>query len=488
MPARQRGSVEKLATSWGVRFVDESGVRRRQSGFATKTAARRWLDQKVNEVEALRRGDCTTRSRESLTLSEAIARFLAQHDVDVTTTNKLTRQLRQAESVFGNRLLESLRPDELAAWRRSLPQGSRHDVFRALKQVLGQAAQWGWVDASPAAFIKNPKPKRPEIDPFESWDEIYAIAAEMDPRFAAIPIFAAGTGLRPEEWIGLQRQDLDLTARVVVVERVYTQGLLKQCAKTSRQRRRVPLRACVAVGGVPVRDDDPSPPAGGASAGGRADRLDIQPGAGDQPGHDRVRVPHLACVEFVAAPNGRRHLRHKFEQPPCAFGIVAQALRALDRLGNIRNDAVAPAAHLVAEEAEAAGYAYADRASGDDAALAAFAPCRRLLDHESSLGHVYFERRVVEVGAVAVLQARRERLEDEAVQADGVAAGAEREPIEVDAVGLSRRRLVGTSVWIHGFRGFLDSSLSPRPRQQLVATFGGSMYSRARENAFFCPR
>jgi hypothetical protein len=108
------------------------------------------------------------------------------------------------------------------------------------------------------------------------------------------------------------------------------------------------------------------------------------------------------------------HRGHQFEQPPCAFGIVAQALRALDRLGNIRNDAVAPAAHLVAEEAQAAGCACADRASGDDAALAAFAPCRRLLDHESSLGHVYFERRVVEVGAVAVLQARRDRLEDEA--------------------------------------------------------------------------
>ena len=245
MPARQRGTVERLATCWSARFVDENGTRRRQGGFATKTEARRWLDRKIDEVEALRRGDCTARSRESLTLSEAAGRFLAQHDVDVTTTNKLTRQLRQAESAFGNRLLETLRPDELAAWRRSLPEGSRHDVFRALKQLLGQAAQWGWVDASPAAFIKNPKPKRPEIDPFESWDEIYALAAEMDPRFAAIPIFAAGTGLRPEEWIGLQRRDLDLTAGVVVVERVYTQGLVKQCAKTSRQRRRVPLRACV---------------------------------------------------------------------------------------------------------------------------------------------------------------------------------------------------------------------------------------------------
>jgi integrase len=64
----------------------------------------------------------------------------------------------------------------------------------------------------------------------------------MDPRFAAIPIFAAGTGLRPEELFALERRDVDRTARVVTVERVYTQCVLKQCAKTSRQRRRVPLR------------------------------------------------------------------------------------------------------------------------------------------------------------------------------------------------------------------------------------------------------
>ena len=41
----------------------------------------------------------------------------------------------------------------------------------------------------------------------------------------------------------------------------------------------------------------------------------------------------------------------------CAFGVVARPLRALDGLGNIGDDAVAPAAHLVAEEPEAAGEA-----------------------------------------------------------------------------------------------------------------------------------
>jgi signal recognition particle GTPase len=140
MPARQRGSVEKLAKCWSARFADEDGVRRRHGGFATKTQARKWLDSKINEIEEVRRGEAPAQAREDLTVSEAISRYLAQHDVDVATTKKLTSQLRQAKTVFGDRPLDSLQPDELSAWHRSLPEGSRHDIFRGLKQVLRQAA------------------------------------------------------------------------------------------------------------------------------------------------------------------------------------------------------------------------------------------------------------------------------------------------------------------------------------------------------------
>jgi integrase len=144
-------------------------------------------------------------------------------------------------------------PNGVAAFRRD----TGTTCSAASSKCSLRPLAWGWIDASPAEFVKNPKPKRREIDPFDSWDDIYAVAAEMDSRFAAIPIFATGTGLRPEEWIALERRDLDLRAGVVVVERVYTQGVLKHCAKTSRQRRRVPLRGCVleALHAYPVRAD-----------------------------------------------------------------------------------------------------------------------------------------------------------------------------------------------------------------------------------------
>jgi integrase len=103
------------------------------------------------------------------------------------------------------------------------------------------------------------QPPAPDIDPFATWQEVDAIAEEIDPRFAAIPVFAVGTRLRPEEWIALERRDVDRAAGVVTVERVFTQGRLKPCAKTSRQRRRVPLRQRVvdALDALPPRLDSP---------------------------------------------------------------------------------------------------------------------------------------------------------------------------------------------------------------------------------------
>jgi integrase len=64
----------------------------------------------------------------------------------------------------------------------------------------------------PALDVKNSQPVRPEKRPFETWEDVEAVADEIDPRFRALVIFAAGTGLRPGEWIALERRDLDLNA------------------------------------------------------------------------------------------------------------------------------------------------------------------------------------------------------------------------------------------------------------------------------------
>src|SRR5918995_6264510 len=103
-----------------------------------------------------------------------------------------------------------------------------------------------------------------------------------------------------------------------------------------------------------ARHDDACAPAGGSSSEWGLDRLDIEPTARDQPRDHRVRVPHLACPQLVASPDGRRHLGRKLEQLPRAGGIVAEVERTLDRLSYVWDHAVAPASDLVTEEPEPA--------------------------------------------------------------------------------------------------------------------------------------
>jgi integrase len=248
MPARQRGVIVKRGPgSWQVKWYDENGVRRSQGGFATKSEAGDWLDRKLDEVQALRRGDRVPVSHRPRTIDELLDLFLEKHGrtVDPATLRTNTARLRRAREAFGDRHPDSLNRLELEDWRSGQSAGVQHYNFRAFRQALAWARARGLTDRDATAGISNPKPKRHErrpIIPFESWEEVEAVAEELDPRYAAIPIFAVGTGLRPEEWIGLERGDIDVEKRLVYVRRRSTRDGIKEGGKTAGSVRAVPLR------------------------------------------------------------------------------------------------------------------------------------------------------------------------------------------------------------------------------------------------------
>lgn len=262
MPKQQAGYVWKRGKrNYGVRYYDEKGSRRYQGGFETETAAERWLRDKVDEIAALRRGETVPTSHRPQTIDALLDTFLEKHgaNVDPLTKKKLTRELRRARETFGDRHPDSLNRLELEDWRATLAAGSRHNSFRAFRQALTWARARGLMEREPSAGIRNPKRKRHErkpIVPFETWSEIDAVADELDERYRAIPLFAVGTGLRPEEWIALERSDIDREARVVRVCKRYSDGLLKPGTKTVPERF-VPLRQRVldALDAMPTRID-----------------------------------------------------------------------------------------------------------------------------------------------------------------------------------------------------------------------------------------
>ena len=99
------------------------------------------------------------------------------------------------------------------------------------------------IDMNPAKVgVDNPTPRRKEQRPFESWGELEALAEAIGPRYGPMIIFAAATGLRPAEWIALEKRDIDRAERVAYVRRSFTKGELKR-PKTEGSIRAVPLQA-----------------------------------------------------------------------------------------------------------------------------------------------------------------------------------------------------------------------------------------------------
>jgi integrase len=265
----QRGTLEQLPDGrWRARYREGGRSSKRPQKISdTRAEGAAWLRERLEELEAAFEQDpaAAVRRREAERMvSEACRDYLAAHEAAPPTIEKLRRQLRQFEYAFGERTLRSLEGQgyELQAWRKTLSPGSQHDVFRAVNQLLAQAVRWNWLDSNPAAAVKNPKRKRPEVKP-PPWEHVELIAGEIDERYEAVPIFLAGSGLRIEEWAALERPELDAAERIVRVRRAYSSGRLIELgadgSKTRRQRRNVPLRRVVlaALASMPVRLDSP---------------------------------------------------------------------------------------------------------------------------------------------------------------------------------------------------------------------------------------
>ncbi len=258
MPAIQRGELYKRGDSWGARYYDETGKRRKKAGFRTKTEAGSWLSFRLEEVEALRSGNpAALRRRDMPTFTELVAEYLDQHTAEDNTIRTLRARLKRSTDTFGGLKLDRIAPEEVRRWRKGLPERSAWHYHKALRQVLNYAVAVKLIDENPAGRVPNPEPKRREVPAFGSWAELEAVIAELRPQYRAIPIFAASTGLRPEEWIGLERGDIDRRSGVVHVRRVFTDGQVKLYGKQEGSLRTVPLpsRALEALDAMPARID-----------------------------------------------------------------------------------------------------------------------------------------------------------------------------------------------------------------------------------------
>src|SRR5271166_6660963 len=205
-------------------------------------------------------------------------------------------------------------------------------------------------------------------------------------------------------------------------------------ASPSRGEGATVMSSSAGPGVLPPGYDQPGRPSGGPPAGRDLDRIGAVAAAGYQPGGQGVGVPHLARVEFIAAPGDRREGGNQVQQPPSPAVVGIEMLRAGDGLGDVRDHAVLPAPDLVAEESRVAQPRQAHGAFADHAAIwCAVAPGRCHLDGTACAAEVHRQRGMIQVAYLAMLPAGHDRLEDPAVpaHATGRLSRAQRQPVQV---------------------------------------------------------
>ncbi|MDP9492096.1 MAG: hypothetical protein M3P42_07870 [Actinomycetota bacterium] len=134
-----RGRGGDSRTVWAYRYrVGGRGSRRVQrGGFESEQAAAEALER---ALERLRREQGLV---EAPRLSELVDVYLAQHDGEPETVEKLRWLLAKAVGSFGHRRISRLRPAEIAAWLMTILPGHRFEATQALRQVLARAVSWG---------------------------------------------------------------------------------------------------------------------------------------------------------------------------------------------------------------------------------------------------------------------------------------------------------------------------------------------------------
>lgn len=180
--------------------------------------------------------------RGEITYDRLADMFVAQYQHSDRSLRSLKERLRHSRRAFGSTNVRSIAPESIAVWNAKLDLNSttRGHAHRAAKQVFAYGVELGYLAATPVR-TKAPKPAVRQIRPFQSWKEVFQVAAKAG-RYGPLIRFACATGLRPQEWMALEWRDVDFVIGELRVERTVQNGMVRPAAKTDGSLRSVQLQ------------------------------------------------------------------------------------------------------------------------------------------------------------------------------------------------------------------------------------------------------
>jgi integrase len=233
----------------------EEGGRERRRRFRTRKDADAAMQEARDRKRRRRAG--IPEQREPITYAELVELFLDQYTATGRGADRWMRDmLAYSLKAFGPVSVRELLPENIGRWIKHLPVSAKtkQHALGAMRQVLRAGVTWDYLAVNPArpAAVKSPPSQPPDIVPFESWDEVFAVAEEAG-RYGPLVVFACATGLRPEEWSALQWRDIDRSARRCSIRRTWASGELRYEGKREASLRTVLLAdvALDALDGLP---------------------------------------------------------------------------------------------------------------------------------------------------------------------------------------------------------------------------------------------
>ena len=225
---RRFGSIRRRSSgSYQVRYWGPDDVRHSAPmTFARKSDAERWLTLLEGRVI---RGEWSPPSAPRITLAEYAQAWIAQRSLEPRTRELYESQLRNhIEPYLGRKTLDTITPQTIRNWRQQLLEAGRSATvaaksYRLLRAVLNTAVKEDQLIAeNPCRIPGYDKEVSPER-PVGTIPQVIALSELVAPRFRALVLLAAFTGLRWGELVAVRRCDLDLDAGTVRISRKFAE-------------------------------------------------------------------------------------------------------------------------------------------------------------------------------------------------------------------------------------------------------------------------
>lgn len=222
-------SVSKTVDgSWRARFRPTPGGPQVSQNFARKVDAQRWL---AEQSAAIITGQYVDPKAGRVTFKEYAEAWREAQVHRPNSRNHVETMLRRhAYPALGDRPLSQILPSEIQAWvkrlsdedpgskRKALAPNTVGVVHGLVSSVMKAAVRDRRILANPCEGTRLPKVSRAKVEPLTT-AQVRQLEAALPERLRALVTFAAGTGLRQGEVLGLTLDRLHMLRREVVVDR-----------------------------------------------------------------------------------------------------------------------------------------------------------------------------------------------------------------------------------------------------------------------------